>query len=91
MMRSAPQSLYRLVGTPDAESGFWLLRPNYYRLQLRRDLFFRRYQIYTYGQIYQDETWAEGISVCDLIFIIYSYNKNKQNFRVLPLAPNIIK
>ena len=26
MMFSAPQSLYLLVGAPDAESGFWLLR-----------------------------------------------------------------
>ena len=29
MMRSATQSLYLLLGDPDAESGFWPLRPDY--------------------------------------------------------------
>ena len=45
--------------------------------------------IFSIGQIDQDETWAQGILACDLIFIAYSYNKKNQYFRVLPLAPNV--
>ena len=48
---------------------------------------FRRYLLI--GQIDEEETWAQEISVCDLFFLIYSYNKKKLNFRVLPLAPNV--
>ena len=38
-------------------------------------------------QIDQNETWALVVPDFDLIFVIYSYNKN-QNFNYLPLAPN---
>ena len=34
------------------------------------------------------ETWAEGVSVCDLFFIIYYYNK-KIKISVLPSIPNV--
>ena len=47
---------------------------------------FRQYLLN--GLIGQNETWAQEVSACGLIFIIYSYNKN-QNVMVSPLAPNV--
>ena len=49
---------------------------------------FRRYLLNR--GIYQNKTWAQGVSAYDLIFhnILLQQQKN-QNFRVLPLAPNV--
>ena len=46
---------------------------------------FRRYPLS--GRIGENETWAQGVSACDLIFryILLITTKNK-NFRILPLA-----
>ena len=47
---------------------------------------FRRYPLN--GRIDQNETWAKGVSTCDLIVRIYILRTKNQNLGVLPLARN---
>ena len=55
-------------------------REAYYRFQLHGDLFFG--DIFLTDRFLRDETWAQGISACDLFFIIFSYNKKSKIHRL---------